>query len=558
VSDISRPKVVVLGLDGADWNIIDHMIQIGKMPTLASMKEKGAWGPLNSTIPPITCPAWLVFGTGKNPGKLGVYYFLVREGHGYHTVPFYFEHDVSGENFWDLLSMNGFNVGIVNVPTVNKPYRINGFIIAGFMSKSRKRWLGEGEGDALTYPEDLGNEIAEKVGEYNIDFPKTTSPKAHLLTLGEEIDDYETVALQRARALEYLMKEKEWDLMVIDIMATDRIGHSMVQLVSPSGSKYDSKQGMELRPRIEKFYSNIDSIVARIKEAAGEGAYIFIISDHGMGPQKGKFAVNDWLLKNGYMHLKTLGKQETVKGKPSFKNRLYHRLSWISKALHLSPIIERVVKLLPQKLQGSVPYPLRVIKDDEVDWSSTKVFYKEYGHLFINQKGREPEGIVEPDRSDALLDELIEKLKKETSAHFGNHKRLRYFRGSDIYSGRFREYAPDLYFDIGGVYYNIDARIGHENLFERADDSIRGNHRQNGIFMIEHRNVKKGRFDDLNLIDIGPTVLHIFDQKLPDGVDGKVLREIFREGLELSKRSTRTGGSMEKLRLSKAISKLKL
>ncbi len=558
MSGVKRPKVVILGLDGADWKMIDHMIEIGKMPTLATMKQNGAWGPLNSTIPPITCPAWLVFGTGKNPGKLGVYYFLVREGHGYHTVPFYFEHDVSGDNFWDLLSMNGFNVGIVNVPTVNKPYRINGFIVAGFMSKSRKRWLGEGEGDALTYPEDLGEEIADRVGEYNIDFPKTTSPKAHLLTLEEEIDDYESVALQRARALEYLMKEKEWDLMVIDIMATDRIGHSMTQLISPSGGKYDTSQGKELRPRIEKFYSNMDSIVSRIKKAAGNEAYIFVISDHGMGPQKGKFAVNDWLMRNGYLHLKAQGKQAPVKGKPSLKNRIYHRLSRISKALHLSPIIERIVKLLPKNLQGSVPYPLRVIKDDEVDWSRTRVFYKEYGHLFINQKGREPEGTVEPEKSDALLSELIEKLKKETSAHFGNHDRLRYFRGRDIYSGRFKEYAPDLYFDIDAVYYNIDARIGHENLFEEAEDSIRGNHRQNGIFMIEHRDVKKGRFDDLNLIDIGPTVLHLFDQRLPDGIDGKVLKEIYKEDSIIAKRPERTGGSMEKLRLTKTISKLKL
>jgi predicted AlkP superfamily phosphohydrolase/phosphomutase len=558
VSVLNKPKVIVLGLDGADWKIIDHMIEMGKMPTLASIKQNGAWGPLNSTIPPITCPAWLVFGTGKNPGKLGVYYFLVREGHGYHTVPFYFEHDVSGDNFWDLLSMNGFNVGIVNVPTVHKPHRINGFIVAGFMSKSRKRWLGEGEGDALTYPEDLGREISDNVGEYNIDFPKTTSPKAHLLTLEEEIEDYEEVALQRAKALEYLMKEKEWDLMVVDIMATDRIGHSMAQIISPSGGKYVTKQAQDLRTRIEEFYSNIDSIVGRIKKSAGEDAYIFIISDHGMGPQKGKFAVNDWLMKNGFLHLRSQGKQEAVNDKPSLKNRLYHRLSRISKALHLSRIIERIVKLLPNKLQGSVPYPLRGIKDDEVDWSRTKVFYKEYGHLFINQKGREPEGIVDPERSDALVNELIEKLKKETSAHFGNHGRLRYFKGKDIYSGRFREFAPDLYFDIGAVYYNIDARIGHEGLFERTEDSIRGNHRQNGIFMIQHRDVRKGRFDGLNLMDIGPTVLHIFDQSLPEGVDGRVLKELYKEDSDLARRTVRAGGSIEKLRLTKTISKLKL
>jgi hypothetical protein len=76
--------------------------------------------------------------------------------------------------------------------------------------------------------------------------------------------------------------------------------------------------------------------------------------------------------------------------------------------------------------------------------------------------------------------------------------------------------------------------------------------------MIRHGDVKKGRFDGLNLIDIGPTVLHIFDQKLPDGMDGKVLRSIYREDSNMATRREKTGGSMEKLRLSKTISKLKL
>ncbi|MFO8051247.1 MAG: alkaline phosphatase family protein, partial [Thermoplasmatota archaeon] len=333
MSHKKRPKVFILGLDGADWKIIDHMISIGKMPALASIKKNGAWGPLESTKPPITCPAWLTFGTGKNPGKLGVFFFLVREGFKYSTVPFYFKRDVQGDNFWDLLSREGFKVGVVNIPTVHRPYPINGFIIAGFMSKSRRDWLDEDEGESLTYPEELGKEITEEIGKYHVSFPKTTSSKSHLLTLEEEIDEYEEVALQRAKALEHLMANKEWDLITVDVMATDRIGHSMAQLIYPGGGKYDTKQGFRMRERIERFYSKIDSIVSRLREAAGKNTYFFIISDHGMGPQKGKFNANDWLIKRGYLRLKEKSGKPNKKTPSSFKVRTLRRLSRISRAI---------------------------------------------------------------------------------------------------------------------------------------------------------------------------------------------------------------------------------
>lgn len=552
------PKVVVLGLDGADWSVIDHMIGQGRMPTLASMKKNGAWGDLESTYPPITCPAWLVFGTGKNPGKLGAYFFLVRDGHKYNSVPFYFKRDVAGSNFWDILSRSGYKAGVINIPTVHQAYEINGFMIAGFMSNSRKNWLGGEEEDDLTYPAELGSEIAEKIGEYHINFPKTTSPNAHLMSLQEEIDEFEEVATQRSKALDHLMRTKEWDLIALDIMATDRMGHSMAQIICPEGGKYDSKKGVENRPRIEGFYSKIDSIVARIKKNAGENAYVFVISDHGMGSQTGKFAVNDWLIRKGYLRLKGQSEGIPKEAKPSLKKRIYRVLSRISRSLHLSKIIETIVQRLPGSIKASVPYPLKPLNDENVDWSRTKVFYRVKGQLFLNLKGREPEGIVEEKDAGILVDELIAGLREATTDHMGDHSRLRTFKADEIYSGKFRKYAPDLYFDFDGSYYHVDARTGHENVFEKAEDSIRGNHRPSGIFMIQHPDVKEGKFDGLRLMDIAPTVLHIFDEVVPADMDGKVMRSIYRKGTDLHVRKENKGISEERRRISSLVSKLRL
>jgi len=552
-------RAFILGLDGADWKILDHMIERGVMPNLKRLKEKSSWGYLNSTIPPITCPAWLVFGTGMNPGKLGVYYFLVREGHGYHTVPFYFRRDVAGNNFWDQLSEKGFNIGIVNIPTVHQPYKINGFMISGFMSRSRRRWVGTREGEPLTFPEGLESEIIEKVGEYNIDFPKTTSKNYQLLSFEEEIEEYEQVALQRTRTIEYLMRSKKWDIFLVDIMATDRISHSVYQLICPDGEKYTTSRARELRRMIEGFYHSMDDIVGRIRKAAGEDCHFFVMSDHGFGNMTGRFAINDWLMEKGYMRLKD--QKRTTSPSPKRKNlfkKIYNAISRFNHRHNISPIIESVVKSLPGRMQRSIPDPLKLLTEDDVDWGNTKVFYREFGHLFINLKGREPEGIVDPDGASKLMKELVRDLDRDVAKHFNGPGRFRYFFGKDIYSGKYKEFAPDIYFDFDGILYNIDTRVGHEENFEPMPDWMKGNHRQDGIFIFDHPDAKAGKVEGLNLIDLAPTILHIFDQEIPENIDGRCLKSIFRDDSPTGSRKIRIGKPTEKLLISIAISKLKI
>ena len=72
-------KSLILGLDGATWDVIKPLAEEGKLPTLKKLMEEGVWGNLESTIPPVTGPAWVSFATGRNPGKTGVFDFLNRK-----------------------------------------------------------------------------------------------------------------------------------------------------------------------------------------------------------------------------------------------------------------------------------------------------------------------------------------------------------------------------------------------------------------------------------------------------------------------------------------------
>jgi predicted AlkP superfamily phosphohydrolase/phosphomutase len=87
-SSRERPrKVLVIGLDGATFDLIQPWVDEGALPNLGRIMKQGAWGRLRSTIPPMTGPAWTTFGTGTNPGKHGIFDWIARKKGTYTFLP---------------------------------------------------------------------------------------------------------------------------------------------------------------------------------------------------------------------------------------------------------------------------------------------------------------------------------------------------------------------------------------------------------------------------------------------------------------------------------------
>lgn len=562
----SSPRVFILGLDGADWKILDHMIERGIMPTLKTMKDKGAWGALNSTIPPMTCPAWISFGTGKNPGRFGVYYFTMKRKNSYEEAPYYFVRDPKGEHFWDILSNKGKKVGIVNIPIIHDPYEINGFMISGFTTPNKNYRIGkkeveEGISPSISYPPGLMEDLVENIGEYHVDPPEKYTDQWARMSVEERFRSFLKTMQIRKKALVHLARSREWDLMATDIMLTDRLCHELYQVIAEDGVKYDTDKGREFRDTIENIYSEVDLVIKEIREAVGEDCYFFIMSDHGFGNQTGKFAINDWLIKNGYMVMK--GAQTgTKKEKPSLKLRTFHLLSRISRKFGLSLFIEKLMKKLPAKMRSTVPTPFIKFRIQDVDWTKTKAYYRNLGQIYINIKGREPEGSVDEAKREELVDEIISKLKEDCRDHFGNSDQLRILKGQEIYHGKYLENAPDIYFDVGAddqkEFYAVDTQRGFRSIFMKDPEHTYGFHRQKGIFVLDHPSSMPGEHEDLDLMDLCPTVLHIFGEEIPSDIDGKFLSDVFKEGSEPVSRKVRKAKESDKIKLGKAISKMKL
>ena len=139
-------RVLVIGLDGATYDILDPMRAEGRMPNLDRLITEGTAGILESTKPPITPAAWTTFMTGKGPGRHGIIDFE-RYDPRTNTLSFNSTYEIREPTIWNILSAKGLRVGSINLPMTFPPKPVNGFLISGFETPST---------DAeFTYPPEL-------------------------------------------------------------------------------------------------------------------------------------------------------------------------------------------------------------------------------------------------------------------------------------------------------------------------------------------------------------------------------------------------------------------
>ena len=151
-------RVVIIGFDGATWSLIKPWAERGVLPTFAKLMKKGSWGYLQSTMPPVTFPAWKSFSTGKNPGKFGLFAHIKLEKGKLKVCNA--ETVKDNREMWDELSDHDKKVAVIGVPITYPPKKVNGIMVSGPFSV----------GHNYTYPKDLENKLRKK---YNYDpFPE--------------------------------------------------------------------------------------------------------------------------------------------------------------------------------------------------------------------------------------------------------------------------------------------------------------------------------------------------------------------------------------------------
>ena len=106
-------RLIIIGLDAADYNLTARFIEDGAMPRLGQVKDSGNFSLLKSVIPPNTAPGWTSITTGVNPGKHGIFYF-----YDFSSVPLTIINSTrtSTPRIWDYVRALGGKSVVVNVP----------------------------------------------------------------------------------------------------------------------------------------------------------------------------------------------------------------------------------------------------------------------------------------------------------------------------------------------------------------------------------------------------------------------------------------------------------
>jgi predicted AlkP superfamily phosphohydrolase/phosphomutase len=519
-------RVVVIGLDGATLDIMRPMMyDQGRLKNFKKLAENGTCGTLTSTILPLSAAAWSSFVTGKNPAKHGVYDFAKRLENSYQHVPIT-SLDRRSKTIWDYASEQGKRCCIVNIPITYPPNVIkNGLMISGFP-------YPEGKAD-FAEPKEIISEIREKLG-----ITRLHKPSPHFLQPGDEkklVKDLIQISKNQTEVIKYLLQKQTWDLFVTVFDATDVISHFFWQYIDPKNPRYDERKAAEFGPLFYDIYDYLDSAFGEIKAKLSEDDNIFVISDHGFGPVYYAVYMNNWLMKNNYLRLKTT--PGTRARKILFNLGVTTDFLFrTAKKLRLVGTSTYAYSKKSRSLELSRKFSLSL---DDIDWSKTSVYsYGNYGQFFVNLKGREPMGNVERgEEYDKIVDDIISKVKELKDPKTGRTLFDIVYRKDEIYSGPFFDSAADIVFFDSTMTYRAHRLFEFGSRSMIAPDPIySGSHRMEGMLIAGGPDIGRHESVSASLIDLAPTIMHIMGLEIPPDMDGRVLIDLFSENSESKQR----------------------
>jgi len=451
---------MVLGLDCVPPEILFDRFK-AEVPNLARIVDGGIHGPLESCIPPITCPAWMTMMTSRDPGRLGIYGIRNRRDRSYEAMAYATSRLVHEPTAWDHLSRAGKQVILIGVPGTYPPKPVNGVQVGCFLTPDIT--------SEYTYPATAKGEIERVVGKYMLDVKDfRTDDKERVLRQIYEMTE------KRFRVARYFLATKPWDFFMMVEMGTDRIHHGFWKYFDAEHRKHPA--GSSYEHAILDYYRYLDREVGELLRVAGDDTAVMIVSDHGAKRLEGGIALNEWLVRQGLL------------------------------VLHEDP---------------PTPVPLEKAR---VDWSKTVAWGSGgyYGRVFLNVKGREPQGVIDPKDFERVRDEVARGLEAIPDDR-GLPLKSKAYRPEEIYSGDVRGIAPDLIVYFGDLYWRAVGTVRSESLhtFENDTGPDDANHAQHGVLALSAPGMQtRGAVEGMRIFDVAPTVMRLFGMAPPAEMQG--------------------------------------
>lgn len=519
--DVNK-KLLIVGLDGATFDLILPWAKAGGLPHMADLLHQGSWGPLASTVPPASFPAWSTLMTGANPGRHGIFDFSQRIPAS-HRLTFVNSTFRRLPSLWQLLSRAGRRVGVMGFPATYPPEPVNGFLISGFDSP-----LTTGVDRRFVYPRALYREITP--------YPLTgiqevrIGPGWHAQALRQLLWAIE----RRTEIALMLLNRESWDLFAVHYGASDTVAHHFWAFHDRDSPRYDPIGAEQFGDAILRIYKALDRALGQMLQRVDSNTVVAVVSDHGSGGS-GEWIVhlNRWLEQGGWLRFEGTGAGPSVsKG-----------LRWLG------------LRLPAAWQQWAFRGPLRrwvhrFVSWDRfagIDWERTVAFSEEVNTLpgiWLNVGTDEHHGERSTEEYERLRTELCTALEAWCHPETGSPIVQRAWRREDLYQGPWVHLAPDIVLELaldrgytmtclssGGHPGQAFRKLTAEERLGFKGGSMNGSHRPEGILLLHGAGVRQNAtLAGAGLADIAPTALALLGTGIPPGLDGRALNEAFSEG----------------------------
>lgn len=353
---------------------------------------------------------------------------------------------VKEKRVWDILSTIHKKCIVLGVPQTYPPQPVNGLLVSGFLTPDIRF--------NYTYPAEIKDEVKEIVGEYIFDVERGDHE--------QELEQIYLMTEKRFNLAEHFLDIRQWDFFMMVEMGTDRIQHFFWRFSDPDHPAYRADNPYQ--EAIFKYYQFVDKKIGQILNYADQETLVLVVSDHGAQKMTGGFALNEWLREKGYLALK-------------------------------------------KESKGIVP-----VDEASIDWDRTKAwgYGGYYGRIFINVKGREPQGIVPKWEYENIRNQLISELGQIDLSDENTKGNLtiknKIYKPEEIYQ-EINNIPPDLMVYFNNLEWRSIGNLGLDGFIVPVTElePYSANHTDTGI-IISNKCIKREK--EISICDIFDIIIN--------------------------------------------------
>lgn len=517
----NKKKVLLIGLDSADADLIDRWCREGHLPVLQSLRQQGIWGTLGTTAEVMHVSAWPSLYTGTTPGKHGMY-------HAYQISPG--EQDVHRTRadecaqapFWKFLDAAGRRCIIMDA---FMSFPLPGFRGLQILEYGTWTWFGE----PMATPDGLWKEVVGKFGPYPV------PEHSKVLTLPEPRQFREQLlagAALKGQVVRWLMREQPWDLFFVTFGEPHPAGHYLWHLADPAYPTHPKQGNAGLEQAVRGVYAAVDAAIGQIIADLDDSVTVVVTSGDGMGPNyAGCHLLPEALHRLGLYYAAGVGRAQPSQNGGNSGPRQKKSLASVVRDLVPFGVRRSISRCLPRHLQHRLSMKWA---NANIDWSRTQAFClpnANEGYVRLNLQGREPRGIVaEGTAYTDLLAHLQSSLQALVNPRNGRIAARQVVCTNAVFPGPRRAHLPDLV-----VNWDLDAqvlaelesgacgRIGSEMAGYQTAPFYTGNHRPAAFVLARGPGISEA--DTLiggHILDMAPTLLAMLAVEPPRHMDGRV------------------------------------